>query len=241
MKIKIEQSSREPWGRLSIEDTRTASRTLSGDAFKLWVELALNQDGYTYKGVVDRDLAQELVDTGYMYATDTNSFMFNVSGNAKEINVPESWSRLAELYGVNRADSYRYVLSKLSSVSLDSRTEDILKYWLASYKKLSQCNRDNVKNTLRYDFAIILTWWVKENFRFEIGDIIVAGPQGKRLRFHNAVAKAQICKAIAEQGSDVFVIHERNKPYWDDKIGRGLIELSFDAIGEILRARKACQ
>lgn len=241
MKIKIKQSKREPWGRLSIEDTRTASRTLSGDAFKVWVELALNQNGYIYQGVVDSGLTQELVDAGYLSAAGANSFLFDVGGNMQEASVPESWLRIAELYRVSGADDYQYVLGKLVSTTLEDRTDDILRYWAASFEKLNQNSRSNVKNTLRYDFAIVLAWWMKENFRFEIGDIIVAGAQGKNLRFHNEVAKDRICKCIAEQGSDMFVIHERNKPFWDDKVSRGLIELSLDAIGEILRARKARQ
>lgn len=239
MKIKINQSLREPWGRLNIDDTRTASKTLSGDAFKVWVELALNQNGYIYQDMIDCDILQELVTSGYISSTGADSFLFDAGGGAKDVTIPESWLRVAEMYGVNGIADYQYILNKLNSVSLDDKFDDILAYWAASFKKLSQNDRNNIKNPLRYDFSIVLVWWTRDYFRFKIGDVIIAGYSGERLKYHNDQTKNEVCRSLVAHHTDRFVIHENNKPYWDNSISKGLIELKLEDIGEILRERKA--
>ena len=241
MKIEIKQSLRSPWGRLNIEDTKIASKTLSGDAFKIWVELALNQDGYIYHGAVGRDLLQELETSGYVTPTGTDSFLFDAGGGAKEVNIPESWLKVAEFYGAGDIADYQYVLNKLTSIALEDSSDDIFEYWVASFKKLIKNDHENVKNVLRYDFSIVLIWWLQDHFHFEIGDVIIAGHKGDRLRYHSDTTKNEVCKALVEYHTDRFVIHENNKLYWNGKLGRGLIELKLEDVGEILRKRKTHQ
>lgn len=238
MKIAIKQSPREPWGRLSIEDTRNASRILSGDAFKVWVDLSLNQDGYTYQWNLCSDIVQELTDNGYMAITGKDSFVFNAGGNTEAIKVPPAWIKITELYGTGDVNDYQYVTNRLASLTLADRANEILEYWIRSYSNLKKSGHVSVKNVLRYDFAIMLAWWIKENFRFRIGDVIYAGPKGSQLRFHSDIAKNEIQRSIMEHGSNTFTIHKKNISYWNDRVRKGLIEFRPESIGDILQKRK---
>lgn len=121
MKIEVNQTSPQLWGKLGIAEARTASERLSGDAFKAWVMLALNQDSYIWQGDLEHRTVYELSDRGYLTPVGDVNYLFQPDGEPEDVNVPVEWSRIADLYGSSDQQDLSYVRDKLKSACLDDR------------------------------------------------------------------------------------------------------------------------
>lgn len=67
MEIIVNQSSQAGrWGKIYASAVDLASNRLSGDAFKWYVRLSLNRDGYSWSDKVPTEIVRELSDQGYM-------------------------------------------------------------------------------------------------------------------------------------------------------------------------------
>lgn len=80
MKIEVNQTFPETWGKLGVEEAKLAAERLSGEAFKSWVLLSLNQDGYIWCGDLEYRTRRELSDYGYLLPLDNGNFLFRPDG-----------------------------------------------------------------------------------------------------------------------------------------------------------------
>lgn len=156
MKIEVNQTSPTIWGKLGIEEARTASKRLSGDAFKAWVLLALNQDGFVWRGDLEPRTFHELSNYGYLTTLGEGSYLFQPDGEPEDVDAPTEWLRIADLYGSSGQQDLSYVRDKLRSAHLDDRMEDIIVYWAEKYKALQEIDHTKARNHLRFDFSVLL-------------------------------------------------------------------------------------
>ena len=69
MEIHIKQPSLSGrWGKIYQDTTNKAMSVLSGDAFKWYIKLSLNRDGYQWNDNVPNDVQAELTKRGYLYS-----------------------------------------------------------------------------------------------------------------------------------------------------------------------------
>ena len=57
------------WGKLSVQAVNEAADLLSANAFKFWVKMAMNQDGYVYhlSDACPSEIIDELLNCGYLH------------------------------------------------------------------------------------------------------------------------------------------------------------------------------
>lgn len=238
MRIEVNQSNAEPWGRLSVEDTKLAASRLSGDGFRSWVLLALNQDGFVWCGDLEPRAFQELLDHNYLIQLQEGNYLFRPDGDAGGIDTPAEWDKIAELYGSSGQQDLNYVRTKLESVCLDDRIEDILSYWAEKYRTLQELDHHKARSHFKFDFAVLLVWWLWDNFRFQPGDELEVGPDAKLLRFHDTAFKDKTQRESRNRQMTVAHIQDSNCKYWNTAFAEKKFEISLESVGKILKQRK---
>ena len=79
LRIKIGKPTTEShYGILYKQATIKASNNLSGDAFKVYVVLSLNQPGYIYRSEISESVVSELRDRGYLVQGEGEMVFCNV-------------------------------------------------------------------------------------------------------------------------------------------------------------------
>lgn len=245
VKVEIRKArSDNLWGKLDIKATM-AAMGLSGEAFKLWVRLALNQDGFIStidRGQFNSELS-ELLDAGYLIASDSAMLLFIEEGGCDNVqeNQPLQWDEVYSLYNKtvrNTEQDLEYVTERLTIASIEDELDSVLTYWVSKYPDLASSRPAKAKNALRYDFAKVLVWYLWEHFTFELGDVVVVGKEGRRIRCHNDAVKARIVDGAKARSIESVTMQERNIQFWQDAFAKRQIELSLSDIGDIIRARK---
>lgn len=239
MKIEVNQSNTEPWGRLSVEETKLAAERLSGDSFKTWVLLTLNQDGYVWCGDLEPRTFQELADYSYLIPLQGGNYLFRPNGEAGDIDTPAEWGRIAELYNSSSQQDLNYVRDKLKSACLDDRMEDILSYWAEKYHALQELDHSKARNRLKYGLSVVLVWWLWDNFRFQIGDVLEFGKDAKSLRYHDSMFKANIQEGAHKRGLSALPMCEESVvAHWNKNFAAKKFEMPLESVGKILKLRK---
>ena len=238
MKIEVNQSHTEPWGRLSIAETKLAAERLSGDSFKTWVQLALNQDDYVWCGDLEPHTLQELADYGYLTPFDGGNYLFRPDGETEDSGIPAEWSKIAGLYGSSGQQDLFWVRDKLKSAYLDDRIGDILTYWIEKYADLQRIDHSKARNRLKYDFSVVLVWWLWGNFRFEMGDVLEFGQDAKLLRYHDAMFKANIQDGAHKRGLTSLVMNEeKTVAHWNKNFAAEKFDIPLESVAKILKSR----
>lgn len=239
MKIEVNQTSPQLWGKLGVEEARTASERLSGDAFKAWVLLALNQDGYVWQGDLEPRTFHELSDYGYLTTLGDGNYLFQPNGEPEDVDVPSEWVRIADLYGSSGRQDLRYIQGKLRSACLDDRMGDILTYWAEKYGALQEIDHSRARSRLRFDFSVILVWWLWDHFRFQPGDVLEVGEGAKLLRFHDATFKVRVQATITGKKSPEFHITNEAVNTWNTAFADKKFEIPLECVGKILKNRNS--
>lgn len=237
MKIEVNQSNAEPWGRLSVEETRLASKRLSGEAFKIWVSLALNQDGFMWCGDLEASTRRELSDYGYLFQLDDGNYLFRPDGEVEDADIPAAWEKIIELYGPNSRQDWIHVRNKLQAAYLGDRTEEILSYWLKKYKELQEIDHSKARNRLKYDLSIVIVWWLWDNFRFQPGDVLEVGQGAKLLRFHDSMFAVTIQDGALKRGITKIRMNEKASDFWNSKLSSKKVEIPIESVAKILKNR----
>lgn len=222
-----------------------AMSRLSGEAFKLWVRLALNQDSYVStldSGKFDRELS-ELLDVGYIIATDSAMLLFVEDGDYDDAqeNRPLQWGEVYSLYNMtmrNSEQDLEYVKERLTATGLEDEVDSVLAYWKSNYNDLVSSRPAKAKNALRYDFAKVLIWYLWDHFTFEIGDVVIVGKDGRRIRCHSDTIKSRIVDGAKTRNIETVTMQEHNIEFWRDAFAKRQIELNTNDIGDIIRVRK---
>lgn len=235
MKITVCQTPKTPYAKLNIEDTIAAADTLTGGTFKTWALLAINQDGFVWTGELGDAAKNELAEHGYL-SPSGDGFVFHVSGGG-ESAIPEAWKNIVGLYPGWTMRDVRNVLSRLNDIFAADRVNEVLNYWKEQYTNLQSVDHSNARNLLLYDFSIVLNWWLHKSFKFEPGDIVIAGRNAGNLRIKSELVKENICKSMIKNHADSFPIHDGNMGFWNGYFSRGLIDLKTSAICEIIQKR----
>lgn len=239
MKIEINQTSPTLWGKLGVEETRIAAERLSGDGFKAWVLLALNQDGYIWKEDLERRTFHELSDCGYLTAFGDGSYLFRPDGEPEDFEMPAEWGKIAALYSSSGQQDFRCVRDKLQSACLDDRMQDILAYWAKKYRSLQELDHSKARNHLKYDFAVMLVWWLWDNFRFRLDDVLEVGDEAKRLRFHDGAFKSKIQIGVCERKITKIHMNEAAANFWNTEFAARKFEIPLECVAEILKNRNS--
>ena len=238
MQITITNGAiRQPWGRLSIADTKNAADILSAQSFRAWILLALNQDGYRWTGELEPEVTRELGRRGYLVPLDDGNMIFDPSGDAVATTVPTEWQELSRLYGVGGMD-YRAVADKLAGWGLIAETDEILSYWLTHYNELQLINHSKTKNPILYDLAIAAARWARDTFALGVGDVIEVGADGRQLRYNDDRLAVQVRTQICNKGQRSVKISNDNLDAWNRAIRQGKVEIPLPQIGKILGARR---
>lgn len=238
MKIEVNQTFPETWGKLGVEEAKLAAERLSGEAFKSWVLLSLNQDGYIWCGDLEYRTRRELSDYGYLLPLDNGNFLFRPDGEPGDSDTPAEWEKIAGLYGSNSRQDWSYVRDKLKSAYLDDRMEDILTYWAEKYRSLQDLDHSKTRNRLKYDFSVVLVWWLWGNFRFQLGDVLEFGRDAKLLRYHDATFKANIQDGAHKRGLTSLVMNEeKTVAYWNENFAAEKFEIPLESVAKILKSR----
>lgn len=238
MKIEVNQTSPQLWGKLGITETHTAAERLSGDAFKAWVLLALNQDGFVWRGDLEPRTFHELSDYGYLTTLGEGNYLFQPDGELGDVDVSAEWSRIADLYGSSGQQDLSYVRDKLRSAYLDNRMEDILDYWAEKYMALQEVDHSRARNRLRFDFSVMLVWWLWDHFRFQLGDVLEVGEGAKLLRFHDAALKTRIQTIAHGHKNASFNMTEANVGTWNTVFADKKFEVPIECVAKILKSRE---
>lgn len=239
MKIEVNQTSPTIWGKLGVEETKLAAERLSGGAFKAWVLLALNQDSYTWIGDLESRTLHELADYGYLIPFDDGNYLFRPDGEVEDSDTPAEWGKIAELYGSSSRQDFEWVRSKLTAAYLDDRMQDILTYWAEKYHSLQEIDHSKTRNHLKFDFAIVLVWWLWGNFRFQVGDVLEFGQDAKLLRYHDAMFKANIQDGAHKRGLTALTMNEEKVvAYWNKNFAAEKFEIPLESIAKILKNRR---
>jgi len=238
MKIEVNQNHPELWGKLGVQEARTAVEKLSGDSFKQWVLLALNQDGYIWSGDLEPRTFHELTDYGYLLPLDNGNFLFLPDGEAGGYDIPAEWGKITGLYGSTGQQDLFYIRNRLKAVCLDDRLEDILTYWAEKYSALQKIDHSKARNNLKYDFSVAVTWWLWDNFRFQSGDVLEVGEGAKRLWFHDDAFKSKIQTGVRDRKITQIIMTEAAANYWNTAFAARKVEIPLDIVGKILKARK---
>ena len=239
MKIEINQTSLRLWEKLGIEDTRTAAERLSGDSFKAWVLLSLNQDGYIWQGDLEPHTFHELSDYGYLTAFDDGSYLFQPDGEPEDFDIPAEWLKIADLYGSSSQQRLSYIRDKLQSACLDYRMEDILIYWVAKYRQLQEIDHSKARNHLKYDFSVLLVWWLWDNFRFQPGDVLEVGEGAKLLRFHDTAFKDKIQNGVRKRKITRINMDEAAANTRNNALAAKKFEIPVECAAKILKSRNS--
>lgn len=96
------QADYSRWGRLSVLATQKAAEKLSGDAFKLWTLLAINQHEYSYRLDITPELSgavDELEDAGYLVFR-AESIIFFEDAVVEECMLPMQWLSIYDSYSL---------------------------------------------------------------------------------------------------------------------------------------------
>lgn len=238
LKIEINQTSPATWGRLGIEETKIAAERLSGDSFKSWVLLALNQDGYAWSGDMERRTFQELSDYGYLIPLQGGNYLFRPDGEPEDCDIPVGWEKIVSLYGSCGQQDLSWVRNKLQSAYLDGRIEDILAYWSEKYHALQELDHHKARNYLKFDFAVLLVWWLWDNFRFLEDDVLEVGEGAKLLRFHDSAFKSKIQIGVCERKITKIHMTEAAANIWNAAFSAKKVEIPLDIVGNILKSRQ---
>lgn len=239
MKIEVNQTNPQLWGKLGIEEARTAAERLSGGGFKAYVLLALNQDGFVWQGDLEPRTVYELADCGYLTSFGDENYLFQPDGEPEDVNVPAEWVRIAELYGSSGQQDLSYVRDKLRSACLDDRMEDILTYWAEKYGALHEIDHSRARNRMRFDFSVVLVWWLWDHFRFQPGDVLEVGEGAKLLRFHDAALKTRIQTIAHGHKNASFNMTEANVSTWNTVFADKKFEIPLELVGKILKNRNS--
>lgn len=238
MQIEINQNSPQLWGKLGVTETRTAAGLLSGDGFKAWTLLALNQDGYIWRGDLEPGIVRELADHGYLVLLGNEAYLFQPDGEQEDVDTLDEWSKIADLYGSSGQQDLSYVRDKLKSACLDDRLKDIIVYWAEKYKALQEIDHTKARNLLRFDFSVLLVWWLWDNFRFQPGDVLEVGEDAKLLRFHDISFIDMIQSGVRKRRITRIVMDEAAVKIWNNALFAKKFEIPLEYVGKIIRERK---
>ncbi len=238
MKIEVNQTSPILWGKLGIQETRAAAEKLSGVGFKTWVMLSLNQDGYVWSGDLEPHTIQELVDYGYLYPLNDGDYVFLPDGDAGEYDIPAEWGKIAGLYRSNKQQDLYYIKGKLDAVGLADKIGSILVYWIEKYDALQWIDHSKARNHLRFDFSVLLIWWMWDNFTFEVGDVLEFGEDAHTLRFHDDECKSFIVSGVQKRKITKLEMQPDILPYWNRIFAERKFEMPLNVVGKILKSRR---
>lgn len=238
LKIEINQTSPATWGRLGIKETKLAAERLSGESFKSWVLLALNQDGYAWSGDMERRTFQELSNYGYPTPLQGGNYLFRPDGEPEDCDIPAGWEKIVSLYGSCGQQDLSWVQNKLQSVCLDDRIEDIIAYWSEKYHSLQELDHSKARNHHKFDFAVLLVWWLWDNFRFQSGDVLEIGEGARLLRFHDNAFKSKIQTGVRDRKITKIHMTDAAANIWNTAFSAKKVEIPLDIVGNILRLRQ---
>lgn len=239
MKIEVNQpESSGPWGRLTVADTRLAADRLSGGSFKIWVQLALNQDGFVWSGNLEPRTVRELESHSYLTPLSTGGYLFRPDGEPGDMDARAEWEEVVKLYGSGNRQAYVSIRAKLAAAHLEDQLQDILAYWVRKYPDLRKIDHSKAKNVLTYDFSILMTWWLWDNFRFQAGDILEVGEGAKLLRFHDGRLKCTIQAGVTKRKITEIHMDESTANYWDGVLAERKVEIPLECVAKILESRR---
>lgn len=237
MRVEVNQTNPQLWGKLGVEEARTAAERLSGDGFKAWVLLALNQDGFVWQGDLEPRTVYELLDRGYLTPFGDGNYLFKPDGEPGDVDVPAEWSKIADLYGSSNQQDLSYVRDKLKSACLDDRMEDVLVYWTEKYGALQEVDHSRARNRLRFDFSVVLVWWLWDHFRFQPGDVLEVEEGAKLLRFHDISFMDMIQNGVRKRRITKIVMDEAAVKIWNNALETRKFEVPLECVGKILKNR----
>lgn len=238
MKIEVNQNSPETWGKLGVGETKLAAERLSGDGFKAWVLLSLNQDGYVWCGDLEPRTFRELADYSYLIPFQDGNYLFRPDGEAGDTDTPVGWDKIVELYGSSSQQGLNYVRDKLNVACLDDRIENILSYWAEKHRFLQEIDHSKTRNCLKFDFAVVLVWWLWDNFRFQLGDVLEFGQDAKLLRYHDSMLKFNIQDGAHKRKlTAVTMSTEETVAYWNKNFSAKKFEIPLESVAKMLKNR----
>ena len=183
------------------------------------------------------------MDAGYLIAPDGAMLLFVEDGDCDNVqeNQPLQWGEVYSLYNKtmrNSEQDLEYVTERLTIAGIEDERDSVLTYWASKYPDLASSRPAKAKNALRYDFAKVLVWYLWDHFTFELGDVVVVGKEGRRIRCHNDTVKARIADGAKSRSIESVTMQECNIQFWMDAFAKRQIELSLSDLGDIIRARK---
>ena len=218
---------------------------LSGDAFKLWVRLCLNQNGQIRKLDADRYPGEfdELFRFGYLRSGSSCDTIFTDDatepGEAERINL--AWYDICTLYGKRLMDcsgDFAFVNRRLKEACLTDQAESILLYWKVQFDELSAVRDPDNQYPIRYDFTIVLSWYLSDHFLFEPGDVLFVGREGQSLHYSHPAVKAKVKGMLCSNHSEYLTISGQNVHFWIERYSARKIGIPPETIGGVLRARQ---
>lgn len=227
------------YGRLSKSATEKAANTLSPSAFRLWVLMAMNVDGWQYQlgSLVDSKSVEELRRFRYLSWTHEGHLIFRDDPTVAP-PYEEAWDGVCSLYEGDTFDknlALEYVLSKLDDCNLTDKAESILWYIFSYHNDLQQLrgqSKKPVQDVFRYDFAVGLTWFLWDHFELEVGDSFSID----KVRTNDPVVQKAL-DAIKYGGENIVLIGEANRQQWQKWYSGRKLKIPASEIGNILRDR----
>lgn len=229
------------WGKLSVQAVNEAVEVLSAEAFKLWVKMAMNQDGYVYHlgDTCPSEIIEELMDGGYLHPGSGDRMLFT-DGMSENDNLRfDAWWSVVDAYSGVAAESveYKYIKHRLEIAGIQDEIESVLWYWQSRLQELSARREQSgrtIHNPIRYDFSVVLVWYLWEHFFFVEGDRLPLDG----LRYHDDMVQRRVLGARAERKTNIVKMQTANLPYWNDIFSKRKVEVPVEVIGNILRQRQ---
>jgi hypothetical protein len=236
--VKINHELAKPFGTIGIKQAEDAMAYLSGGAFKLWVKLCLNQNGFIASIPSDHQGIDELIQYGYLIELD-GKMTFSSSGDAGCVLGDYQFNGLFERYSVADGAYSReaeYIMSQLEKLDMTNEMQVFTDYWKSQFDSLHAEWSDSVKNQLRYDFMKIATRYLHSHFEFQYGDII---KDALKLRYSDEKFRASVYFALQEhETKDIPIGGSKNIALWNDALKDGKFDLSIGCAAQIIAARK---
>lgn len=229
------------WGKLSVQAVNEAAELLSAEAFRLWVKMAMNQDGYVYHlgDACPAEIIDELVDGGYLHPGNGDRMLFTDGMGAKDGLRPDAWWGVVDSYSGVAAESaeYMHIRHRLETTGILDEMESVLWYWQSRLKELAARREQSsrtINNPIRYDFSVVLVWYLWDHFFFVEGDRLPLDG----LRYHDDAVQQKVLRARSARKANVVKMQVANLPYWNDVFSKRKVEVPTEVIGDILRQRQ---
>ena len=229
---------RIPYGKISEDSINEAAAKLTGDAFKVWIKLAISKSGSKKSILIDKNILDELRDY-VKYDVTSETYTFSIPeesshSNQKPKQIPPVWQDIARVYDFRNED-FKFVSKSFSDYHLTKKTDEILNYW-KDHSSVIDCSAART-NPVVYGLRILLTHWVRNCFQLYPGEELNIGHNACNIsRVKNFATRKKIQDALAH--SEIVEITQENASEWNVDIREGNIEFDPLVVGTILEQRE---